>query len=424
MKFEFVLIVLLILCCCLEAIVLIKDKGIVASLITSARQEAKAKGWIAVGRPAVSMVVGKVKDIFNGQRKSIYRDEMVHIAFYPSGGLGDYIISAKILEELQAMCRCEITVYCECMKFGEAIYGSREGVDLKPYDEFECNRNQYDLALLVEHFIHVKNWDESRIGKLAPKLCKSIRYICDNWETLYVNIHEQCFRERIQFERCRVLGLNRYTELCMGEAFTVIDKRVKIPLYDEYKELFKKRMQNARYITINYGADAMRKGQKQLKMWPKEHYQKFIELIKKQNVDIEIVQLGGKDAEKIYGADVYILGESLELAKWILKNSECHIDCEGGLVHLATQLGTKCIVIFGPTPVHMYGYEQNVNLISQTCSNCMGLHGDWAYKCYRTLENGEISPVCMRDVTPQMVCDVCAKILKNGNWANSERFLE
>lgn len=413
MKFEVVLMVLLIMCCCLEAIVLVKDKGIVESLIKSARQMAKAKGWLAVIRPAISMIVGKVKDIFNSQKKSIYRDEMVHIAFSPSGGLGDYIISAKILEELQTMCRCEITVFCERMEYGEAIYGSREGVNLKLYDEFECNRNQYDLALLVEHFIHVKNWDESRISELAPKLWKSIRYICDNWGVLYVNIQEQYFRERIQFERCRTLGLNRYTELRMGEAFTIIDKRVTIPIHDEYKKQFEKRKPDSWYITINYGADAMRKGQKQLKMWSEEHYQKLIELIKERNADIKIVQLGGSDAEKIRGADTYILGESLELTKWILKNSECHIDCEGGLVHLATQLGTKCIVIFGPTPLHMYGYEQNVNLISQTCSNCMGLHEDWAYRCYRTLESKEISPICMRDITPQRVCNVCIEILRS-----------
>lgn len=207
------------------------------------------------------------------------------------------------------------------------------------------------------------------------------------------------------------MGLNRYTELCMGKAFTITDKQVKIPMCDEYKEVFEKWIQEKRYITINYGADEMRKGQKQLKMWSKEHYQKFAELMKEQSAGIEIVQLGGKDAEKIDGVDACILGERLEFVKWILKHSECHVDCEGGLVHLATQLGTKCIVLFGPTPLHMYGYEQNINLVSPICNNCMGLQEDWAYRCCRTLESGEITPVCMKDITPQMVCDVCTEIL-------------
>lgn len=415
MKFGFVLIVLLIFCCCLEAFLLIKDNGIIASLITSARQMARAKGWRAVIKPALSMIVGKITDICNRKKKSVYGDGLIHIAFYPSGGLGDYVISARILEELQTMCKCRITVFCERMEFGKAVYGSRDGVDLLPYDEFERSRNQYDLALLVEHFIHVKNWDKDRISILSPTLYKSIQYICDNWNSLYVHIQEQCFRERVQFERCRALGLDRYTELCMGEAFILSDKYVKIPMNDVYKEQFEERNLNTRYITINYGADAMRKGQKQLKMWPKEYYQKFIELIKGKITDIKIVQLGGADAERIRGADSHILGESLELTKWILKNAECHIDCEGGLVHLATQLKTKCIVIFGPTPLHMYGYEQNVNLKSKKCSNCMGLHEDWAYKCYRTLESGEIPPMCMMDITPQRVCDICVEILMSGD---------
>ena len=40
------------------------------------------------------------------------------------------------------------------------------------------------------------------------------------------------------------------------------------------------------------------------------------------------------------GIDFYVLGESIELTKYILRDSLCHVDCEGGLVHLATQLGT------------------------------------------------------------------------------------
>lgn len=413
MKVEVILIVFLIFCCCVEAFMLIIDNGIVANLLTSARQVAGAKGWMAVIKPAVSKIAGKIKDICNRKKKSIYEDKQIHIAFCPTGGFGDYIISARMLQELQIMCNCQITVFCERMEFGEAVYGSRNGVNLLPYDEFERSRNQYDLALLVEHFVHVKNWDKARISALSEQLYKRIQYICNNWSSLYVHISDQCFRERVQFERCRTLGLNRYTELCMGEAFAISDKHVYIPMLDTYKEEFENKGLNTRYITINYGSDIMRKGQKQLKMWPKMYYEKFVDLVKGKFTDIKIVQLGAKDAEKIEGADIYVLGESLELTKWILKESECHIDCEGGLVHLATQLGTKCIVIFGPTPLHMYGYEQNVNLMSKSCNNCMGLHEDWAYRCFRTMESGEILPICMRDITPQMVCDACAKILAN-----------
>lgn len=116
-------------------------------------------------------------------------------------------------------------------------------------------------------------------------------------------------------------------------------------------------MQQTKYITINFGADVMRIGQTQLKLWPKENLEKFVNIFKNAYPDYQVVQLGSADATRIKNVDIYVLGKSIELTKWILKKSSCHVDCEGGLVHLATQFGTKCIVIFGPTPVHMYGYK-------------------------------------------------------------------
>ena len=64
------------------------------------------------------------------------------------------------------------------------------------------------------------------------------------------------------------------------------------------------------------------------------------------------------------------MGESLELVKYVLKGSLLHIDCDSGLVHLATQLGTKCVVLFGQTSVWYFGYEQNINIVSKVCNSC------------------------------------------------------
>ena len=206
------------------------------------------------------------------------------------------------------------------------------------------------------------------------------------------------------------MGLNRWTELRMGKAFTVSDLKVKIPMDLSYYEKFcKLDMFNKRYITINFGTDKMRIGKTQLKLWPKKYFEILVKTIKDRFEDIQIVQLGEKNADKIEGVDTYILGESIELTKWILKHSSCHIDCEGGLVHLATQLETICVVIFGPTPIHMYAYPQNINLVSKNCKNCMGLHEDWAYKCYRNYE----IPQCMYDIVPEQVFNEVEKIILN-----------
>ena len=93
----------------------------------------------------------------------------------------------------------------------------------------------------------------------------------------------------------------------------------------------------------------------------------------------------------------------MELTKYILANSLLHVGCEGGLVHLATALGTKCLVLFDPSDVHQYGFARNINLVSEVCSSCMYIFGDGGLRdCMR----GNKEPPCMLSLTPQKVFDV------------------
>ena len=340
--------------------------------------------------------------------ESAFSDQFLHIAFRPTGGLGDYIISAKVLEELQEYGPCKIIVYAEKMAFGKAIYGNRSNVAVESLDKFDWECVKYDIALEIEHFVHVLNWDRARTYKLSPEIYNRLYYIEKKWDKLYVDISQQWWRERIQFERCRILGLNRWTELRMGKAFKIENQKVFIPMSEEFEKKWEKLgLKEKKYITINFGADVMRVGQTQLKLWPKCHLEKFVKIFKEAFPEYLVVQLGSADATKIENADLYVLGKSIELTKWILKKAACHIDCEGGLVHLATQFDTKCVVIFGPTPVHMYGYQNNINLYDEKCNNCMGVHADWAYKCYRK----SIKAFCMWNILPEHVLQYTKNVL-------------
>lgn len=400
MTFWVICTIFLLIICITLFYTLLKDNGIVAFYFVKAKEMAANEGWIKACKRSILIIGGKIKQYIPNLKVNRVRGEKIEIAFYPTGGMGDYIISSKLIEELQQYSDCNITVFCEKMMFGKSIYGGRTGVKVLEYARFEKERNAYDLALEVEHFVHVLNMDDTRLKSLAPELYQRMKYITDNWDTLYINIQQQCYRERIQFERCRLLGLNRWTELRMGHAFEIIDQRTTIPMDSFYeKEWIKLGLKSKGYITLNRGADQMREGMEQLKVWPKGHYEKLIKLCKEKIPLLPIIQLGGRDCERLSGVDQAFLGQSFELTKWIIKNSLCHIDCEGGLVHLATQLDTKCIVIFGPTPVHMYGYEQNVNIVNSVCNNCMGLHDEWAYCCYQL----ETPNLCMKSIEPQTV---------------------
>lgn len=411
MGFIIAICVILFLGCAFEAVLLLKDRGIVAEYVYKAKEMIATDGWRCTIKRVFEIILGKtagVRHLPTGKMEK--EDGTLEIAVYPTGGMGDYIISSKILDELMMYAPCRVTVFCEKPFFGNAIYGKRPDVVVKEYAGFEIERNKYDLALMVEHFIHVLNMDDSRVEQIAPELYRRMNYIRENWNELYIRIPEQCFRERIRFERCRVLGLDRWTELRMGQAFEIADKRTGISLDMAEKEKFRQLdLIPGQYITLNRGADSMRANQEQLKVWPVEHYAELIQKIKETFAGLQIVQLGGKESEPLPGVDTAILGESFELTKWIIKKSRCHIDCEGGLVHLAVQMSTPAVVVFGPTPLHMYGYEQNFNLVDEQCNNCMGTHEDWAYRCYRGLEPKHR---CMANVTPERVLDACRQVVE------------
>ena len=328
------------------------------------------------------------------------KDDILYISFYPTGGFGDYIISSKLLDEISQIVPCKIDVYCENVTFGKAVYEGREKVEIFPINTFYSQMWKYDLALKVEHFIHIEKQNANKIAKINPIFMDKLNKLGHGYRTYYPDVEQQWFRENIHFRRCEIKGINRWTELSHEGIFKIEDQKTWIPMREEYKKRLQELgLNEKKYITLNRGADSMGRSKMQTKVWPLEHYNDFVVLFKNQYPDIEIVQVGASGNAKIRGVDKYILGESLEVTKWILKGSILHLDCEGGLVHLATQVDTKCAVVFGPTPKHFYEYPQNINMVYEGCNNCMGTHPEWAFECYKGLSE----PECMYKVTPEIV---------------------
>lgn len=327
---------------------------------------------------------------------------LITIAFYPTGGFGDYIISSALLDELMAYGPIRADVFCENVAFGKAVYEGRPCVRVLPYDAYEETKTIYDIALTVEHFVHVNHYNAKNVVRLAPALADKMHQLGKSMADIRPEIDQQWFREAMHFERCRLKGINRWTELNHVNVFHIREQRSAVLLRKQYRERVKELgLEGKKYITINRGADSMGRSTMQTKVWPEHRYEEFIRLFKKQYPKIQIIQLGSKTNTKIKGADRYVLGENLETIKWILKGSIFHLDCEGGLVHLGTQLDTKCVVLFGPTPHHIYAYPQNINIVSKFCSNCMGSHKDWAFSCYRGYGRAE----CMEKITAEQVME-------------------
>ena len=84
---------------------------------------------------------------------------------------------------------------------------------------------------------------------------------------------------------------------------------------------------------------------------------------------------------------------------------------------MATHLGTKCVVLFGPTPIEFYGYKTNVNLSAHVCVGCYQSSPNSGIKCLR----GFKEPLCMTELTPQMVFEKVVELLGTMNNIGCKR---
>lgn len=327
------------------------------------------------------------------------------IAILTTGGYGDMIIQKRlIMEIIKSLPDCGVDIYnSKTIDLLKILYTDMPNIKNVIPDlgtRYLRNNRKYKFSFTIEacHFIRVDYWDRKFWNRnnlyFFKKLEKLVRKTQEESADILMPPHVTLYRRWIK-------GCNAYTGFNYDGVFEITDKRVNIPLdasaYEAYREL-RNSWKTHKYITINCGNGDCADGSLVAKSWPMKYYDDLVKRIVKEYPDIFIVQLGQDTAVKIKNCDEYLLGRSLSLIEYVLKYSFLHIDIEGGLVHIASQLGTKCVVLFGPTVVDYYGYENNVNICVGNCHNCWGLYSD-VNKCARGMKE----PECMYSITPRMV---------------------
>lgn len=164
------------------------------------------------------------------------------------------------------------------------------------------------------------------------------------------------------------------------------------------------------FITVNDGYDdhhEMPLGTRSMKQWSLESWGELVTRIKKFFHDVpnfQVIQLGGKTARVIPHTDLNLAGhKSWRDSMRYLKSAFLHIDCDGGLVHARHVMDKQSvsIVMFGPTVMEYYAYENNFNLKASACSPCFWTKKDWMAKCVIGLNE----PMCMNSITPDHVME-------------------
>ncbi len=298
---------------------------------------------------------------------------------------------------------CLIDIYTTDSTMSHAIYDGEKALNCIIEDSgalFFQHSKQYLLAmevgysLLLEYVNH--KLAEEISDDCASKLC-CLETACKSYNMRSTSVPQN----RIQCERALYNGWNIYQFYSYSKIFQVEHTKVDIPLVDEYGKEIKNRMP-LKYITFNTGNSTTSKDNKNTnsRSWPEQYFIDFIRFFHSKYPDISVVQIGDANASRVSAADEYVLGEHIETAKWVLKGALFHLDTEGGLMHLATQLGTMCVTLFGPTQVEIFGYPENINICAGKCHGCYYLF-DNPFICARGLKH----PECMYGITPKMVMD-------------------
>ncbi len=347
-----------------------------------------------------------------------YKDEgKLSIAFFLAGGLGDCIINKKFIQALLSECSADVSVDLYGDIYNEECLHSffRDCAEVKNIISgkkiYQAMHRKYDVAISVLSFAIidlinedvVKSKDKVFFDKLT-ELDKAIKE--------YELAGNRLGEAGIHFERMKYRNENCYTFFAYQGVLDIKDMDVPLTLNPSNEEQFKELDLPYDYITVNYGWGNNIHGEYKVpnKVWPFEYYDVLVGMIKKHFPSLCIVQTGMEYSPKIEAADRYAFGTGLDTLEYILKNSALHFDCESGLVHLATQFGTKCVVVFGPTLPETFGYPQNENILSTSCSGCRALMDDFS-RCLHINEDRE----CMYSIKPGEVFEhIKESLIKEG----------
>ena len=369
-----------------EACEYLKNNGIKKEKIIS-------KFELTSSRPGMRSIITGQDDCKSESRKD---NHPLEILFIMRGGIGDGVMETALYAELIRMVPdMIIDVYGE--PYFSFLYSPKANVrKVYNYHVDSIQYSDYDLVLEGSWGISISHCDLKRIHSHSQELYDTVMRTIEAMKNNAL-VNRVCM--------ARLKGKNKFWLMSREGVWNISPKNIHVDLVEEYKEEFEK-LGLKKYITFNCGADMRRinePGEFPTKVWPVEYFERLSQMISNKFPDYEVIQLGSKNATKVEAASRHFLGLSMDVVEYIVANSTLHIDDEGGLVHLATAFGTKCIVLFGPTPRDLLGYPQNINLCTDVCRGCFPL-GKWNATCALGMKR----PKCMYSLTPELVMEEVA----------------
>ena len=287
--------------------------------------------------------------------------------------------------------------------------------------DYSLMRKFYDINLRLNTFFIKEEINEASREKLSdkfPAVLKIIENIKTNQAPIEKYIKTRPFSEGILSDAVTAMGLSRENYLNYAAGIDInnsrkINRRNLLKLKLDHSATSKFNVKGIKFITIHDGWDENTKIAEKIstKSYPPEKWTELVRLLKQEIPNYTIVQLGGLgNGSDIEGVDLNLRGKTtLKEAASILSESSLHIDTDSGLVHIATSLGTKCVVLFGPTNAAYCSYSENLNITPRLCGNCWWTTNGWMNSC----QKGLVVPECMSSIEPTEIANKIILKLKN-----------
>ena len=352
---------------------------------------------------------------------SHFRKDRIQVAFVVSGGIGDLLKSTHLVRAISDHFSGDLTIIAAQRAAGEVLaHNPYVRVTLVP-----ATQHVYDLA---DHLRHIPVFDLIIVWRYH------VQYVVPSWSRIArediesIKSKSSALKQTIE-KYCVLHGWHKLNFAFSREmtrlglsAMKVSVKTSGLPLHnlDEIPFFPSKQslvligpLLKKRYVTVHHGFDLLFLPAKtrntdysSTKNISTQQWRQIISAILKEGVDV--IQLGIAEEEKLEGVTHYLNGQtSLEETGLLIKHGLCHIDTEGGLVHLANAVHTRCVVLFGPTPVDFFGYPQNINLEPSGCKACWFVTQNWLIECPRHTSG----PDCMIGHSVASVADAANRII-------------
>jgi hypothetical protein len=340
----------------------------------------------------------------------------VQIAIRIRGGVGDALIAARWIYDITPIINkngnVAVDVYYALPQNIEFIFAHFECVRFI-YDDsaFACVHMHYDLALIINHLgsLGEVSRNDARVRDIPGlvALLESHARTADTYKQ-FTDKHYHPVANSGFTEFARAKRLKRYAVLYDQTGLQF--RSLSLPLaLAGLEQLVQYNLTN-KYITVHDGWDSQLRlaDGRPTKTYPLALWRSLVLKLKRRFNGISIVQLGGHQGGQIDGVDLSLKNRvDLATAARVLQGALLHIDTDSGLVHIAACIGTKSVVLFGPTDMEYFGYDTNYNISPGECGNCWMSARSWLPSCHL----GDVVPRCMMSISPDVVVAAASRMI-------------